>query len=139
MRFFILIIIFGIISVLAYENLSKTNVVPLSPILVRDQQQQIICTPGHAKSIRMSLQDSERIKKQMMTAIGATDPSAYELDHLDPLELSIDNSANDISNLRLEPIDKAIRKDYYENYYHNLYCSGSISLENAVSKVEAYE
>jgi hypothetical protein len=71
-----------------------------------------------------------------MDRIGATNGKAYELDHIIPLELG---GSNSVSNLALEPIQQALIKDQWENYYHNQYCTGKIDLKQAQEEVIRYE
>ena len=95
-----------------------------------------ICSSGYATAHRMAYADSSRIKWQLMDRIGATNGKAYELDHIIPLELG---GSNSVANLTLEPIQQALIKDQWENYYHNQYCTGKISLKQAQEEVIRYE
>jgi hypothetical protein len=67
-----------------------------------------------------------------MRARGISDSSAYELDHLIPLELG--GCPDCQENLWLEPYDPrpgARQKDRVENFLHREVCSGAMPLEDA--------
>jgi hypothetical protein len=67
-----------------------------------------------------------------MRAVGMNDASAYELDHLIPLELGGCPECKE--NLWLEAYDPqpgARQKDRVENFLHHEVCSGAMPLEDA--------
>jgi hypothetical protein len=58
--------------------------------------------------------------------------SAYEIDHLDSLELG---GANDVKNLWPQPIAEARHKDVLENWLHAQVCAGALTLKDAQHRI----
>lgn len=91
-----------------------------------------ICVPGWTKTVRPPVRVTNAIKVELMRAGGVKDSSAYELDHLIPLELG--GCPDCRENLWLEPYDPqpgARQKDRVENFLHREVCSGAMPLEDA--------
>lgn len=91
-----------------------------------------ICVPGWTKTVRPPVRVTNSIKVELMRAEGLNNSSAYELDHLIPLELG--GCPDCKENLWLEPYDPqpgARQKDTVENFLHREVCSGSMPLEDA--------
>lgn len=91
-----------------------------------------ICVPGWTKTVRPPVRVTNAIKVELMRAEGVNDSSAYELDHLIPLELG--GCPDCKENLWLEPYDPqpgARQKDRVENFLHREVCSGDMPLEDA--------
>lgn len=86
-----------------------------------------VCTPGYAASVRPPTSYTGPLKREQMAAYHATGPpSAYQEDHLIPLELG--GSPRSPSNLWPQPIRYAHAKDRVENLLHRLVCDHVISL-----------
>ena len=91
-----------------------------------------ICVPGWTKTVRPPVRVTNAIKVELMRAEGVNDSSAYELDHLIPLELG--GCPDCQENLWLEPYGPppgARQKDRVENFLHREVCSGAMPLEDA--------
>jgi hypothetical protein len=88
-----------------------------------------ICRSGYTATVRPPESVSEPIKRERMAAYGVSAPlSAYELDHLIPLELG---GASTTANLWPEPLTGtrgAPRKDDLENALRSQVCSGAVPL-----------
>jgi hypothetical protein len=88
-----------------------------------------ICRSGYTATIRPPVSVTEPIKRERMAAYGVSAPlSAYELDHLIPLELG---GASTTANLWPEPLTGtrgAQRKDDLENALRSQVCSGAVPL-----------
>jgi hypothetical protein len=93
---------------------------------------ETICSVGWTKSVRPPVRVTNGLKFEMMRERGIEDPSAYELDHLIPLELG--GCPDCKENLWLEryfPEPGAREKDRVENFLHRQVCTNKISLEDA--------
>jgi hypothetical protein len=92
-----------------------------------------ICVVGYAKKVRPSTSVTTPIKRTELVAYGTTGPlSAYELDHLIPLELGGAPAA--VANLWPEPWNGtfgAHRKDTVENHLHARVCAHRMQLADA--------
>ena len=90
-----------------------------------------LCVSGYSSSVR-NVTSSTR--EAVFAAYGIAYPpksGAYELDHLIPLDLGGDNTAE---NLWPEPYHgkgSADLKDHLENHLHALVCSGQVALSTA--------
>jgi hypothetical protein len=102
------------------------------PRVVQSNIADTICVPGWTKTIRPPVRVTHAIKVELMRAEGVNDASAYELDHLIPLELG--GCPDCKENLWLEPYDPrpgARQKDSVENFLHHEVCRGAMPLEDA--------
>jgi hypothetical protein len=92
-----------------------------------------ICRSGYTASVRPPEHVTSSIKRERMDAYGATGrASAYELDHLIPLEIG--GVPADVANLWPEPLaggDGAHTKDQVENALHRQVCAHVLSLAAA--------
>jgi hypothetical protein len=91
-----------------------------------------VCRSGWATSVRPPVTYTEPIKKRLAAAAGVTNLSAYELDHLVPLELG--GAPMDPNNLWLQPWAGpygATQKDLGENRLHADVCAGRMTLDQA--------
>lgn len=96
------------------------------------------CHPGYSKAVRPSLAVSEAIKRQMVAQDSRHLPvSAYELDHIVPIELG--GSPYDLNNLQLQTWDRAKVKDNLEDKYHFLVCQGDMPLNEAVEILKEFK
>jgi hypothetical protein len=92
-----------------------------------DTTKETICRAGWAASVRPPPDYTRRLKLEQMRRYGATGPpSAYQEDHLVPLELG--GSPTDPGNLWPQPAGYARAKDRAENALRRLVCQGAISL-----------
>jgi hypothetical protein len=71
----------------------------------------------------------QQIKLEKMKALGATDQTAYQLDHIVPLCLG--GSPDDPHNLQLQPWAEATRKDRLEVQACRCVCAGVVPLAEA--------
>lgn len=86
-----------------------------------------ICARGYTRSVRPPVSYTDPLKRELMLSYGATDPaSAYELDHLIPLELG--GAPRDPHNLWPEPGASPNRKEGVESRLHDLICTGRMAL-----------
>lgn len=95
-----------------------------------------ICVPGWGKSVRPPERYTESLKRQQIREYGYANQylSAYEEDHLIPLELG--GAPRDPRNLWPEPHVMpsgwgSRRKDYLENLLHRMVCEGRLPLDVA--------
>ena len=97
-----------------------------------------ICAFGWTKTVRPPASYTGALKRQQMVSYGLTGPaSAYEEDHLIPLELGGDGYAP--GNLWPEPYagTGARAKDQLENRLHELVCTGQLGLRAAQQAIAA--
>lgn len=95
-----------------------------------------VCTPDYTETVRPSENWTGNVKANLMVETNAPGQMAdYELDHFIPLELC--GAPRDLSNLWLEPMKEARKKDKDETYLHRLVCKGELSLEGAQDAVKA--
>lgn len=97
-----------------------------------------ICVSGYTKTVRPSVNYTNRIKKSMLSTAGieAAASSRFELDHIIPLALGGHPSA--LANFQLQPWEGgsgARRKDVLEVKLQCLVCEGKISLEEAQREI----
>lgn len=107
------------------------------PRVTQDNIAETICVAGWTKTVRPPSNVTNPIKLRMMRSRGLPDaPSAYELDHLIPLDLG--GCPDCKTNLWLEPYEPmpgARQKDKVENYLHRQVCSGAITLQEAQRQI----
>jgi hypothetical protein len=96
-----------------------------------------ICMTGWTATVRPPTSYTEPLKRQMMAAYGVgTDTSAFELDHLVPLELG--GAPSDPRNLWPEahaPTPGSFEKDGLENYLKGEVCAGRLALATAQMEI----
>ncbi len=110
----------------------------IDPNVTQDNIQSTICVPGYSSSVRPPVSYTEPLKLQSIQQYGYNDtsPSAYEYDHLIPLELG--GNPTDTKNLWAEPsygTYTSFDKDGFENYLHAQVCSGGLSLVQAQTEI----
>lgn len=102
---------------------------------------QTICNPNWSTSqVRPPTSYTTPIKNRLAKEQGV-DPSKFELDHADSIELLGDPKSLD--NLWLEPYDLMVngipagarQKDQVENYLHKQVCLGNITLQEAQKEI----
>lgn len=102
------------------------------PRVTQANIQQTICARGYTATVRPPTSVTNPIKRERMRAYGdKAPPSAYELDHLIPLELG---GASTVANLWPEPLNGkagAYTKDGTENRLKAEVCAGKITLSVA--------
>jgi hypothetical protein len=95
--------------------------------------QSTICVSGWTSTVRPPASVTEPQKLRSMAAYGATgSPSAYEYDHLIPLELG--GAVDDGANLWPQPSTgqwSSLLKDRLENRLRSLVCRGELALATA--------
>lgn len=103
----------------------------LNPEVTQATITETICAPGYTYTVRPSWYESAKLKLKLLKAHGETWVSApkYQLDHIIPLCLG--GSPTDPSNLQLEPIDEAYRKDRVEIQAMRCVCAGKVTLAEA--------
>jgi len=95
----------------------------LNPEVTQANIHETICVKGWTKTVRPPVQESTRIKRELMRESGVRGARSFELDHLIPLELG--GAPRDARNLWLQPRQgqwSADRKDELENVLHRLVC-----------------
>lgn len=89
-----------------------------------------ICVKGWTRTIRPARSYTDSLKRRQMATYGDTDsPSAYEEDHLIPLELG--GHPTDPANLWPQPLSSTPgghEKDRLESYLRGQVCAGRIQL-----------
>jgi len=114
----------------------------LNPAVTQSHIRATICASGWTSTVRPRESVSEREKFASLRAYGAPGRvSAYEYDHLVPLELG--GAVNDPRNLWPEP-DYATREGYYlnpkdhlERVFNRLVCAGEMTLARAQGLIAA--
>ncbi|HJU20471.1 MAG TPA: hypothetical protein VJ770_28800 [Stellaceae bacterium] len=108
----------------------------VNPAVTQATIDETICIRGWTRTVRPPERYTEELKRRQIREYGYTlqTLSAYEEDHLIPLELG--GSPTDPRNLWPEPHQAAggwgsRRKDYLENLLHRLVCAGSLPLDTA--------
>jgi hypothetical protein len=102
----------------------------LNPAVTQRTIDQTICVSGWTRTVRPPESITEQEKTASMAAYGDSGPtSAYEYDHLVPLELG--GATNDARNLWPEPGGSPNPKDPVENALHGRVCDGQMSLVQA--------
>ncbi len=96
-----------------------------------------ICTAGWTTTVRPPTSYTGLLKLKLMAAYNVgTDTSAFELDHLVPLELG--GAPSDATNLWPEahaPTPGSFEKDGFENYLKGEVCAGRIALAVAQEEI----
>ncbi len=98
----------------------------VNPAVTQATLQSTVCIRGWTATVRPSFFASQRIKLEKMKALGATEATAFELDHVIPL--CAGGSPDDPSNLQLQPWAEATRKDRLEVQACRCLCKGKVSL-----------
>jgi hypothetical protein len=94
-----------------------------------------VCTPGWSSEHR-DVSTAERHSVFAAYGIPYSQHSAYELDHLIPLEVGGDNSTDNLwPEPQTENDSSGPDKDALENHLHALVCSGQVSLAAAQQAV----
>jgi hypothetical protein len=104
----------------------------VNPAVTQATIRSTICRSGWAASVRPPESYTEPLKRRLAAAAGVTQLSAYELDHLIPLELG--GAPQDPNNLWLQPwagTYGATAKDLGENRLNHAVCSGAMTLDQA--------
>ena len=107
----------------------------LTPGAVLTTDASTICAPGYASGVR---DVSTPTKVQVYAEYGVSYPQAlgaYEVDHFIPLEIG---GSNDLTNLWPEPATPTPgfhQKDQFENFEHGQVCNGTISVDEAQSRM----
>ena len=102
----------------------------LNPAVTQTTIEQTICRDGWTKAVRPPESVTEPEKQASMAAYGDTGPpSAYEYDHLVPLELG--GAVNDPRNLWPEPGSSPNPKDAVEDELNREVCDGRLTLHEA--------
>lgn len=106
----------------------------LNPTVTQATIHSTICVRGWTATVRPPVSYTARLKVRLMRAYRRPGlPSAYELDHLIPLELGGDPRAT--TNLWPEPWPEAHVKDAAENRLHAAVCAGQLSLAEARQRI----
>ncbi|MGH2638554.1 MAG: hypothetical protein ACRDF4_04635 [Rhabdochlamydiaceae bacterium] len=106
--------------------------------VTQDNIQSTICTSGYTASIRPPESYTENLKKQSIQLYGYsnTSLSAYEEDHLIPLEVG--GNPTSAANLWAEPhygSYTSYMKDGFENYLNAMVCQGRMPLGQAQQEI----
>lgn len=102
----------------------------VSPAVTQGNIGSTICRSGYTRRVRPPERITEAEKQQSMAAYGDRGPaSAYEYDHLVPLELG--GATNDPRNLWPEPGRTPNPKDELERRLNRLVCQRRLSLARA--------
>jgi hypothetical protein len=102
----------------------------LNPAVTQGSIGRTICRTGWTETVRPPESVSEREKELSMAAYGDRGPlSAYEYDHLVPLELG--GATNDPRNLWPEPGASPNPKDAVEFALRDRVCDGTMTLARA--------
>lgn len=106
----------------------------VNPDVTQANISQTICVQGYTKTIRPSVEYTDKLKQEQMTAYGFTDSiRSHEEDHLISLELG--GSPSDPKNLWPEPHASPNAKDKVEDFLHSAVCDGRISLQDAQHRI----
>lgn len=105
-----------------------------TPGAVAETDANVVCHRT-TDTVRPSTSYTNRLKVQQIILYGYIDTSmsAYEEDHLIPLELG--GSPTDPANLWPEPYPSAYDKDKVENYLHAQVCAGKVTLADAQQEI----
>jgi hypothetical protein len=100
-----------------------------------DTLSSTVCVSGYTKSVRPDAGYTNGIKLEMLreAGIGRSALSEYTLDHIIPL--AIGGHPSDRSNLQLQTVEDAKRKDRVEVKLQCLVCSGQVGLEEAQQQI----
>jgi hypothetical protein len=106
----------------------------LNPAVTQVTIGMTICVSGWTRTVRPPASYTNTLKLKQMTQYNETGPpSAYEEDHLIPLELG--GAPRDPRNLWPEPHPRANSVDQVENSLKRQVCTGAISLAAARTKI----
>ncbi len=107
----------------------------IDPNVTQENIFQTICIAGYTKTIRPSVEYTNKLKIQQIQEYGYvdTDPRHYEEDHLISLELG--GSPTNPKNLWPEPSTSPNPKDKIENLCHQKVCSGELSLAEVQKEI----
>jgi len=96
-----------------------------------------LCTAGYTATVRPPVAYTTDLKRRQIAELGYSNRalSAYEEDHLVPLELG--GAPRDPKNLWPEPIDSARVKDREEGALHVAVCTHRLSLAEAQQRILA--
>jgi hypothetical protein len=99
----------------------------LNPAVTQKTLRTTVCTVGWTKTIRPPVSYTNALKRKQIPA--GADPSAYEEDHLMPLELGGDPT----NPKNLAPVlwKRARLDDAWETRLHKELCAGKVSLSQA--------
>ena len=101
----------------------------LNPTVTPETLASTVCVSGWTTTVRRSFFTSQRMKGEMLKAIGGPNASTYVLDHIVPLCLG--GSPNDPSNLQLQLWEESTRKDRVEVQACRCVCAGKVLLAEA--------
>ncbi len=107
-------------------TMEKQASLAVNPAVTQATLRSTVCIRGWTATVRPSFFASQRIKLEKMKALGATEATAYELDHIIPL--CAGGSPDDPNNLQLQPWAEATRKDRLEVQACRCICKGKVSL-----------
>ena len=103
------------------------------PAVTQDDVRSTICVSGYTTLVRPPVSYTDPIKRDLVRRYGLSGPlSAYELDHLVPLEVG--GAPRSVRNLWPQPRDQhpgSDEKDHLENRLHDQVCQGRIALADA--------
>lgn len=103
----------------------------INPNVTQENIQETICKAGWTATVRPPTSYTSKLKIEMIAQYGYsdTDPSHYELDHDDSIELG--GHPTDPKNLWPQKYPQAHDKDKVENELHREVCNGTITLKEA--------
>lgn len=102
-----------------------------NPAVTQDTLADTVCVRHYTRSVRPSWGWAKRMKAWLLARAGHPPEAAplYQLDHVLPLTLG--GAGREPSNLALQPIADARRKDGMERRLGCLVCRGDVTLEEA--------
>ena len=100
-----------------------------NPFVTQETLGQTVCVKGWTASVRPPYWTTQKLKDDMLHAAGYTwdAHAAFELDHV--LPLCAGGAPLDASNLALQPIEEAKRKDRVEAVACRCLCAGKVTLD----------
>lgn len=105
-----------------------------NPLVTQSNIDQTICAEGWTETVRPPESYTESLKRAQMSEYGEDKPiSAYEEDHLIPLELG--GAPSDPHNLWPEPGASPNPKDDVESAANHLVCEGRMTLVSAQQQI----
>jgi hypothetical protein len=103
------------------------------PAVTQDNVRTTICVSGYTTRVRPPVSYTDAFKADLVRRYGLSGPlSAYELDHLVPLEVG--GAPRSVRNLWPQPRAQrpgASEKDHLENLLHSRVCGGRMALADA--------